>query len=210
MRRSMAVVLCLGQLAGCIALIPPTLQPVEFRTLRAGVVTVAVSGQGYGSGFVIAKNESVYYVGTAAHVVGMGIGVEIDGQAAQVMRVDHEADLALLTIPRGRRHYLVLLQGTAQLGGRCRVLGFHWVNGLRPEFMVLKGYVSTLNFRGEIGTNTGLFPGNSGGPLVNDAGEVIGINSGFPIVWGNPHESMSLFVRSRHLYKMLKEHYNGS
>lgn len=206
MRPAITAMICLSLLAGCIGPMRTTLLPVDFRTVRAGVVTVAVPGSRYGSGFVVGSDETSYYVGTAAHVVGTATTVWIDARPGRVVQTDPEADVALLAVPRAGRHYLVLLQGVANVGDRCRVLGFHRVNALQPEFMVLKGHVSTVNFRGKIGANTGMFPGNSGGPLVNDAGLVVGISTGMPIVAGAPHESMSLFARPGRLYAMLQNH----
>jgi hypothetical protein len=95
-----------------------------------------------------------------------------------------DADLVLLPY-RGRPWRPVGFQGP-QRGDPVWVIGHPRTMG----FVVHKGIVSYLGGdEAETGAyfmvDSGVYPGNSGGPVFNELGEVIGIVSF--AVWGNPH-----------------------
>ncbi|ESY65596.1 MULTISPECIES: trypsin-like peptidase domain-containing protein [Mesorhizobium] len=146
-----------------------------------------VGGQGgHGSGFVIAPDGLVV---TNFHVVGDARTVRVsmpDGASSEgrVLGRDPDTDIALVradgsfvdVAPLGDSKRLRRGQIAVAIGNP---LGFEWT--------VTSGVVSALgrSMRASTGrliddviqTDAALNPGNSGGPLVSSAGEVIGVNT---------------------------------
>jgi S1-C subfamily serine protease len=163
------------------------------------VVADSPEGQGEGTGFVVRSDGIIV---TNFHVVEGATKVTVLSSAeepvrydARVIGGDSEADLAVLqvdatdlpTVAMGRSSDL-------QLGQQVVALGY--ALGLAGGPSVTTGIVSSLTRRitvqdsrcsectnGErvytdvIQTDAAINPGNSGGPLVNMAGQVVGINS---------------------------------
>lgn len=140
-----------------------------------------------GSGFVIHRDG---YIVTNAHVVERTADTQVtfaDGRAfaAQVVAVDAERDLAVLKVQADHPLQPLPLGTSADLmpGEPVVAIG----NPLGYENTVTAGVVSATNreiqagdgvtFRGLIQTDASINPGNSGGPLLNMAGELIGINT---------------------------------
>jgi S1-C subfamily serine protease len=141
---------------------------------------------GHGSGFVIAPDGLIV---TNFHVVGDARAVRVampDGTAAEgrVLGRDPDTDIALV---RADGHF----SDSAPLGdsGRLRrgQIAIAIGNPLGFEWTVTTGVVSALgrSMRASTGrliddviqTDAALNSGNSGGPLVSSAGEVIGVNT---------------------------------
>ena len=143
-----------------------------------------------GSGIVLTKGGLVL---TNDHVVSgaTSIAIQVGGSSgplcrATVVGVDAPHDLALLQIaPDGLKlHPLQLTSSSAaRVGDPAYAIGNPY--GLDQTLTV--GVISALNrtitapdgaaITGAIQTDAALNPGNSGGPLLNAAGEVIGINA---------------------------------
>ncbi|WP_407676271.1 S1C family serine protease [Plantactinospora alkalitolerans] len=171
---------------------PESLAGVAERLLPS-VVTVRVSGNGgvgLGSGFVVTQDG---YVITNDHVVGTGSDtatVEFnDGSVApaEVVGKDPEADIAVIKVARTGLKPIEFGDSEAVAVGDP-VLAFGTPLSLANT--VTSGIVSALDrtFRnGEPGgqvryyaaiqTDAAVNRGNSGGPLVDGAGRVIGVNS---------------------------------
>ena len=138
-----------------------------------------------GSGFIVDKSG---YILTNAHVVedAVKITVKLDSgeeHSAKVIGVDSETDLAVLKIDAAREFPAVKLGNSSQAKVGDWVLAIGSPFGLSRT--VTAGIVSQTKretpqasaFQRFIQTDAAINRGNSGGPLVNMAGEVIGINS---------------------------------
>ncbi|MFR5267048.1 S1C family serine protease [Clostridium sp.] len=148
--------------------------------------------EGIGSGFIIDEEGKVitnYHViqGASEVKVILSTGEEVN---AKVINSDSQMDVALLQITDKN----IKLPGIAQLGDSSKVSSGEDViaigNPLGKEFSstVTKGIVSSANRKisvdgskenvvDYIQTDAAINPGNSGGPLINSAGQVIGINT---------------------------------
>lgn len=139
-----------------------------------------------GSGVIVDRKG---YVLTNDHVIdgATKIQVAVDGDpthyTARVIGIDKQTDLAVIKIDAD--HPLP----TARLGNSDGVRVGDWVLAFGSPFSlsgtVTAGIVSAKNrqgigqsqFQDFIQTDAAINPGNSGGPLVNLAGEVIGVNT---------------------------------
>src|SRR5271155_2919766 len=138
-----------------------------------------------GSGVIVNKNG---FILTNDHVIDQAskIQVAIDGDPnhynAHVVGIDKDTDIAVIKIDAN--HDLPV----AKLGNSDGVQVGDWVLALGSPFglnsTVTAGIISAKDrsnvghqFQRFIQTDAAINPGNSGGPLVNMAGEVIGINT---------------------------------
>ena len=137
-----------------------------------------------GSGVIVDKRG---YILTNNHVVEQAtkIQVKVHGDptpyTAKVIGSDSETDLAVIKIEVNRD------LATAKLGNSDGVRVGDWVLAFGSPFgleaTVTAGIVSAKDrgvgrqFQRFIQTDAAINPGNSGGPLVNMAGEVIGMNT---------------------------------
>lgn len=172
---------------GSVAAIAADVLP---STVYIEVVNVAQGSTG--SGFVLREDG---YIVTNQHVIAPARdgGGEItvvfsDGseEDAEIVGVSTDYDLAVLEVDRDDLQPLVLGDSDQLLVGEP-VVAIGAPLGL--EGTVTSGIVSALNrpvsvpgeeaatFINAIQTDAAINPGNSGGPLVNAAGEVIGVNS---------------------------------
>lgn len=130
-----------------------------------------------GSGFYIAPTMLV----TAAHVVeGCGAVAMVDGTPLDIVAADSSLDLAVLS---GATDAGVWLRLSAlevpKLGEAVTALGYPYYTSLDQGLTVTSGNVSAL--RGIDGSSNRVMitapvqPGNSGGPLLNKKGAVIGV-----------------------------------
>ncbi len=141
----------------------------------------------FGSGFFISPDG---YILTNNHVVENAETVNVytiskDEYKAKIVGTDPKTDLALLKVEASNLPY-------AQLGDSSQCQVGEWViaigNPLGMEHTVTAGIISakgrqlrgSLNlpeYQDFIQTDTAINRGNSGGPLVNMRGEVIGVTS---------------------------------
>jgi serine protease Do len=141
--------------------------------------------RGVGSGFIV---DPKGYILTNQHVVQGATRITVRLQSGEEFRgvvkgVDEETDIAVVKIESARELPSVKLgdSNTAQVGD--------WVLAIGSPFgldqTVTAGIISTkerqtplfTSFQQFLQTDAAINRGNSGGPLVNMRGEVIGINS---------------------------------
>jgi serine protease Do len=142
--------------------------------------------QGVGSGFIVSPDG---YILTNTHVVDNATKVTVrltDRREfqAKVVGSDDKSDVALLKIEAKNLP-------TVRIGDPAKLRPGEWVVAIGSPFnfqnSVTAGIVSALgrevpnasnyNYVNFIQTDVAVNPGNSGGPLFNLSGEVVGINS---------------------------------
>lgn len=162
-------------------------------------ITVKVlAGDSEGSGFIIKKQEDKYIVLTNAHVLN---------QASKVYHIEtpdgilHNArpikainlknyDLALLEFQSNHKKYTVATLGKSselKIEEPVIATGFPYANN---ELKISRGKISLVLQRSfqegyQIGYSNDVEQGMSGGPVLNNKGEVVGINGmlAYPL-WG--------------------------
>ena len=156
------------------------------RKERAGTGETATQRdpriKGFGSGFFI-SNDGLFV--TAAHVVEGASEVRIFAQNGEYMArtlfADGSLDIAVLRVEgaRGVGSLSVVPSGPVRTGDAVFTLGFPQVQLQGAEAKFTDGSISSLS---GIGGDPKFFqisvpvqPGNSGGPLVDASGNVVGI-----------------------------------
>jgi len=150
------------------------------------VVTIKTSAGFQGTGFII---NSEGYIITNAHVLSDSSGnlassIQIitydkGTKNAEFIGYDGNLDVALLKISGTYDALSLANSNDVQVGEKVIAIG----NPLGLQFSVSEGIVSAVHRTGSNGlakyiqTDAALNPGNSGGPLINKQGKVIGINN---------------------------------
>ena len=176
------------------------------------VVSISVSSNsasGTGSGFIIQSNSTESFILTNNHVAtGAGENAKItisfqdqSEEPATIVGTNASYDLAVLRVARGNLPVAVLGNSDDVVVGDTTIaIG----SPLGLSGTVTSGIVSALNrpvtaggqgdesFINAIQTDAAINPGNSGGPLVNAAGQVIGINSAIATLGSSSSSSGSI------------------
>jgi serine protease Do len=193
-----------------IDLLSRRLENTEYKlnkvTNTLNSVEAAPAFKSGGTGFLI---DGKGYLVTNAHVVKNATLVEVQNALgeyqARIIQLDRQADLALLKIEDTSYHPFIGLpygisKTGAELGEELFTLGYP-----RPEIVYNKGYLSaetgfqgdTVTFQLTIAAN----PGNSGTPVLNNDGEVIGIVSSIQ----QNAQGMVFAVRSKNIFRALDD-----
>ena len=167
----------------------PAVANIVTRTLEYDVFFEPVAVNGAGSGFLFDPRGYIltnYHVIQGAQVIDVTLG-DRTRYTARVVGGDERNDVALIRIdaPAGKR-LPVLTMGDSdalQVGQSVLAIG----NPFGFESTLTTGVVSALRrtvqtspqtfIDGAVQTDAAINRGNSGGPLLNTRGEVIGINS---------------------------------
>ena len=171
---------------------------------------VIVRGHRFGSGAGIVWDANGLVL-TNNHVVGRRTPIVVlqDDREyeSRLIARDPDVDLALLSIDVSGLTPLMPASVSPRVGEMVFAFGHPW--GQRNT--VTRGIVSALvhahNRRGEklpvVRSDTPLAPGNSGGPLVNAKGEVVGINA--MIVGGDQSVSIAASVANDFVKKATRD-----
>ncbi|MGB9670081.1 MAG: DegQ family serine endoprotease [Halothiobacillaceae bacterium] len=154
-----------------------------FEGIPPGALPNVRPAQSLGSGFIIEANGIIL---TNAHVVkdAESINVRLQDKRefpARVLGLDERTDVAVLKIEASGLP-------TVRIGDSDRLQVGEWVLAIGSpfglDFTATQGIVSAIgrnlpdeNYVPFIQTDAAVNPGNSGGPLFNPRGEVVGINS---------------------------------
>jgi S1-C subfamily serine protease len=131
-----------------------------------------------GTGFFINSRA----IATNQHVIDGCTQVNVVGKdMATVVAQDEANDLAILFSSSSNTDYLQIAQGNVALGDDILVYGYPLQSVLSPTIHLTKGSVSSL---AGLQGNSSYFqmtapiqPGNSGGPVVNENGLVVGVTT---------------------------------
>ena len=173
-------------LGGCGKL---SLEKVEEKALE---ITVKVDGCGAGSGVIYQREGNTYFVLTAHHVVEDAEGIclivtpykieEREAKAREVRVPVVGADLAILTFESDRDYKLAKWGNSERVAKEqtVYVAGFPSLDDAKPRPWKFKsGKIVSLDVQDRgysLTYNNPTQPGMSGGPLLNNKGQVIGIH----------------------------------
>ncbi len=181
---------------------PPAVPPQIFAAVRPAVVSIQVEGRtvdnnsfsGRGTGVIVDESGRIL---TSLHVVQGAQNVRVrffDGTdaVARVAATQPERDLAALEVPRIPDGVQVaILGGGVRVGDEVVAIGNPFgldgtmtmgvVSGLGRRFVVQSTGQALENM---IQFDAAVNPGNSGGPLVDMAGRVVGIVTGIANPFG--------------------------
>ena len=136
-----------------------------------------ISPTGSGTGFYVNNTDIV----TASHVVsGCAALALLDGSALSVIAMDATLDLAVVSSQRRSNDWLVLTDRVEpRLGEGIFAIGFPYLGTLAQGLSVTGGNISALAGidagKSRIMISTPIQPGNSGGPILNRSGTVLGV-----------------------------------
>ncbi|MGQ0847580.1 MAG: S1C family serine protease [Actinomycetota bacterium] len=142
-------------------------------------------GGGSGSGFIIDPEGLTVtnsHVVSGAGVIEVFIGGEPEPVNAQILGMSECNDLAVIDLAGGGYHYLDWFIGPLSPGMEVMAAGYPLGE---PQFTVTRGIISKSDHIGEtewasvdaiLEHDARIRPGNSGGPLVNDNMQVVGVN----------------------------------
>ena len=164
---------------------PELVKLVEKSVVR--IIVKSEQGASVGSGFVVETDGSIM---TNYHVIEGAVSAEVEFESGKKFDVigfttiDKERDLAIIKIKQDPAElFKVRVAGELPEKGQ-KVAAFGAPRGL--SFTASDGIISAIRPTPEftarsagtyLQTTTPISPGNSGGPLVNMYGEVVGVNS---------------------------------
>jgi S1-C subfamily serine protease len=168
-------------------------------------VVSIITDVGQGTGFIISDEG---YIVTNAHVLvgGRMVNAITSDQRiipAQLLGYNNNLDVALLKISGNYDSVTLADSDDVVIGEKVIAIG----NPYGLQFSVSQGIVSAVHRPGISGenvyiqTDAALNQGNSGGPLINKKGEVIGINN-FKIGEG---ENLGFALESNYLKEIVNE-----
>ena len=176
----------LPSIAAVVAKVKPSVVAIDVEIATTDIFGQPVTERGAGSGWILSEDG---YIVTNNHVVQDAQKVTVtldDGQvfSGGMVRTDPLTDLAVVKVDAQNLPAVSVGHSSKlQIGDWVVAIG----NSLGMGTSATQGIVSALDVSlasstgqsllGLIQTDAAINPGNSGGPLVNEAGEVIGINS---------------------------------
>src|SRR5262245_47834431 len=174
-------------------------QVIDELVQRVMPSLVIVRGHRFGAGAGIVWSENGLIL-TNNHVVGRRTPVVIlqDDREyeSRLLARAPDSDLALLSIEATNLNPLKPAAAPPRVGEIVFAFGHPWGQRNAVTRGIVSALVSAQNKRGDkfriVRSDVPLAPGNSGGPLVNARGEVVGINA--MIVGGDQSVSIAVSV----------------
>ncbi len=179
--------------------VSPGVVNITSKVLEYDYFLRAVAKEGTGSGCVLDMDGNIltnYHVIQSAESLEVSLPDHTKYHVQKVVGYDRQNDLAVIRIdaPKSRLHPIALGDSSIMKVGQ-KVLAIGNPLGLQNTLTV--GIVSSTGRRIQtesgdetylvdnvIQTDAAINPGNSGGPLLNTAGEMIGINSSIFTIGG--------------------------
>ena len=180
------------------------------NSAKASTVEAKISE---GTGFALRDG----YFGTNHHVIDGAsdvriwreIGGTLESSSARIIASDKDADLALLkssftctNIPYS------IARDSADVGESVFALGFPLVETMGKELKLTTGVISSdtgfMGDRSNYQVSAAIQPGNSGGPLFNDKGVLVGV----VVAKHLGAENANYAIKSSVLRRFLKEHFH--
>ncbi len=161
-----------------------------------------------GTGFLI---DTKGYIATNAHVLKGSDAIVVNNNGdefkATIVHIDNQSDFALLKIEDEDYHPLKTLpyaigKASADLGEEIFTLGYPRDDN---SITYTQGYLSAKSgFKGDTASyqiQMNSNPGNSGGPVLNKEGEVIGILSSRQV----KADGVTFAIKSKNIYQLIGE-----
>ncbi len=178
----------LPSIADVVARVKPSVVAINVEVTKYDIFGRAYSSSGAGSGWIIGSDGIIV---TNNHVVASASRVSVvldDGRTFQAdigkIATDPLSDLAVIKIDaRNLPAAKVGNSSSLRVGDWVVAIGNSLGQGIRATVGIVSQQSVSLEvssgqtLTGLIETDAAINPGNSGGPLVNMAGEVVGINS---------------------------------
>jgi hypothetical protein len=160
----------------------PKKTPIKKSAIKAPEIDETLLTIGSGSGFYI-NNKG--YALTNNHVVDIckQMVAVVDGREIlfRVLNTDKTNDVAIIKTNQRSPNFIKINEEGAKLGEDIIAVGYPLSGRLSDSVKITRGIVSALsgmnNNSGQIQIDAALQPGNSGGPVINESGELIGIAS---------------------------------
>jgi S1-C subfamily serine protease len=181
--------------------------PEQVAAAARGAVVEVLAGESYGSGFHVGGGAIV----TNLHVVAGARQVQVrfeNGTPLSVSRVhayDVAADLAVLDCTACLK-YPKLTTSTAHARPGQRIVALGNPRGL--AFSVSDGIVSAVRVEAGVEllqTTAPISPGSSGGPLLDEGAEVLGVARFY--LQGS--QNLNFGVTARHIVRLLQDAHGG-
>lgn len=184
--------------------------PVQSPSIGGGVSGSHGSewtGTGFAlnNGYIITNN---HVVDGATSIVVLGVNGGSTEYRAQVISVDKKNDLALIRINDNRFHGFnnvpyAISNRICDVGEDVFVLGYPLTTFMGDEVKLTNGIISSRSgYQGDVSTyqiSAPVQPGNSGGPLFDNQGNIVGIvNAGIPGA-----ENVGYAIKTSYLYNLV-------
>jgi S1-C subfamily serine protease len=171
------------------------------RGQRAGAAATAQPMLPSGSGVLINSGEGL--IVTNAHVIDGAEDITVafaDGRELRAQRIgaDAASDVAVLKVPTQEVPAIPMADSDRlEVGDFVLAIGNPFQIGQTVTSGIVSGlhrnHVGIGQYEDFIQTDAAIYPGNSGGPLINLRGELIGINTAF-VSAGNTHSGMGFAI----------------
>jgi hypothetical protein len=160
--------------------------PLESVSTNSAVSVAANIGEASGAGSAVVVDDRNQFIVTNYHVVdgASSFAVEQGGKLfkAVLLKTDENNDLALLRIiEEGIELQQIPISMDDKLGDRVYSAGYPRVFEMGDEIKITEGVISSMSFLSDpskFQTSVPITNGNSGGALLDESGNLVGITQG--------------------------------